>query len=782
MYLAFRYADTEYLHLPPPPAQAEESEVHMRTMALFCFRHAGYVLAGWLAALAALGVLGHVMGSHYQDALTLPDSDSTRAQQLLQSIPGGEQLGARDRIVLRSVGTPVSDPSVRSRVDPMFSEVSALPHISGVISPYQDGTRQISADHRTAYATVYFDTGSGDVTADQARRFVDTVRRADRPGLVQAEVTGPVAKRASPYSLGGAYIGLAAAAVVLLITFGSLFSMLLPVLTAIVSVGTGLSVVGLLTHAMDVAEISPEIAVLMGLGVGVDYALFIVTRYRQGLLAGLPPQRALAEAAGTSGRSVLFAGVTVCVAMLGMFAVRLDYLYGLAVASSIAVLFTMAASLTLLPALLRLLGPRALSRRERRGPTADELSAANNRTRWRMWALMVTRRPVPAALAALAVLVVLALPVLSMRLGTADQGLDAKGSTTRKGYDLLAEGFGPGINGPLIITGRVSGAAQSQSVTRLAERLPHTPGLASASAPTLRRAHDGARILLLTVYPRAAPQDRETSELVDRLRQQTIPAALSGTSAHWYVGGTTAVYDDFAQAVTRRLAPFIAMVVTVSFLILLVVFRSLLIPLTAAVMNLLAAGTAFGVIVAVFQWGWLDGLIGVDHTGPIEPYIPVLLFAGLFGLSMDYEVFLIARIQEEWRRYNYNRAAVVNGLAMTGRTITAAATIMVVVFASFVIGGQRIIKMAGLGLAIAVLLDSLIIRTALVPAVMSLLDRTNWWLPEWLDRHLPRLDLGETGADDLGEPGQGDNLADERQAVLDGAGGTAPADRELRGP
>ncbi|MFJ6213351.1 MMPL family transporter [Streptomyces sp. NPDC092296] len=732
----------------------------MRSLVLFCHRRSWWVISGWLLVLAALTAAGAAAGSDYRDTLKLPASDSTRAQALLTEVQGGGQGGDQERIVF-SADAGTGSATVRARVEPMLAEVARLPQVAQVVSPYtEQGRAQVSPDGRTAFAVVAYGGPANDVSTDQARQLVDTVRAADGDG-VRAAVVGAVAKRASPPDLGGAWIGLLAAALVLLVTFGSLFSMLLPVLTAGISVGTGLAVVGLLTHVMDMAQVSPEIAALIGLGVGVDYALFLVTRYRQGLLAGLTPVRALGEAAETSGRSVLFAGITVCVALLGMFLVRLDFLYGLAVGASVAVLLTMVAALTLLPALLRLLGDRVLSKRERRRLAAGEWADGAEGRRWGAWARGVVRRPLLPGLASLVVIVVLALPFLSMRLGISDAGVDAKGTTTRQGYDLLTEGFGPGFGGPLVVTGRADGAGAEQAVQRAAAQLAELPQVARVAPAQLLPATGGGRIAVVTVYPRSAPQDRATYDLVRTVRDRVVPAAVRGTGAELHVGGTTAANADFARAVTDRLPLFIGAVVAISFLLLMLVFRSVLIPLTAALMNLLAAGTAFGVITAVFQWGWLGGLIGVDGTGPVEPYVPVLLFAGLFGLSMDYEVFLISRIQEEWRRRGDTREAVVHGLAATGRTITAAAAIMVLVFGSFVLGGDRVVKMAGLGLAVAVLLDAVVLRTALVPAVTALLGRGNWWLPSWLDRLLPRVDVEGPGSPEEPASGSRDERVEE---------------------
>ncbi|HEY2670983.1 MAG TPA: MMPL family transporter [Rugosimonospora sp.] len=724
----------------------------MRRVVLFCHRRAGWVVAAWLVVLVGLTLASRVAGSDYRDTVNLPASDSQRAQTLLAQVQGGGQGGDSERIVFATSGGTVTDAQVRDRIEPMLARVAGLPHVSQVTSPYSpQGQAQVSGDRRVAFATVSYGTGANKVRPSQARQLVDVARSAGQAGL-SVEVSGQVAMRASPPSLGGAYIGLIAAALVLLVTFGSLFSMLLPILTAAVSVGSGVAIVGLLTHTMNVAQVSPQITALMGLGVGVDYALFIVTRYRQGLKAGQTPEEALGGAAVTSGRSVLFAGLTVCVALLGMFTVRLNFLYGIAIGSSVAVLLTMLAALTLLPAMLRLLGRRVLSRRERRRLASDGPQAEKEGRAWSRWARFIIGRPVAATLASLAVVVLLALPFLSMRLGISDASLDPKGSTTRAAYDLLAQGFGPGYAGPLVIAGRTDGDPARQTVQGLAADLAHRPDVARIPPVAFAPAQGGGTIAVLTVYPASSPQDKATADLVHDLRDRVIPAATQGTGTRLYVGGTTAVDVDFSQALTDRLPLFITTVVGISFILLAIVFRSLLVPLTAALMNLLAAGAAFGILTAVFEWGWAGTLIGEDRTGPIEPYLPVLLFAGLFGLSMDYEVFLVSRIQEEWHRVRDNRQAVVRGLAATGRTITAAAIIMVLVFASFVLGGNRVVKIAGLGLASAVLLDAVVIRSLLVPAVMTLLGRSNWWLPRWLSRVLPTLTIEEDGASGADAP------------------------------
>jgi RND superfamily putative drug exporter len=509
---------------------------------------------------------------------------------------------------------------------------------------------------------------------------------------------------------------------------------------------------------LTIATFAPTLSVLLGLGVGIDYALFIVTRYRQGLMEGRSPEEATVTAVNTSGRAVLFAGITVCIALLGLFALGLSFLYGVAVAASLAVATTVVASLTLLPALLGFFGARVLPRRQRQQDAVAPADLQEETRGWQRWAGLLDRHPRVIAAGALLVMVALALPLGSIRLGLTDQGSDPAGSTTREGYDLLAEGFGPGFNGPLLVVTDLARSADPAATTRLVSALQSDPAVA-AVAPTvfLGGPTPGVPAIggvgITTVYPASAPQDVETSDLVDRVRSELVPAAESGSDQELLVGGATAVFSDFSDVISSKMPVFVGVVVLLSFLLLTLVFRSLVVSTVAALMNLLSAAAAFGVIVAVFQWGWGLELIGVDRTGPILAFLPVILFAILFGLSMDYEVFLLSRVHEEWLHRGDNRAAVLHGLAATGRTITAAAAIMVMLFLAFVLGPDLTIKLFGLGLAVAVLLDALVIRSVLVPAVMLLLGRANWWLPGWLDRALPHVSAeGPTAEPASAEP------------------------------
>ncbi|MFJ9804796.1 MMPL family transporter [Streptomyces wuyuanensis] len=602
----------------------------------------------------------------------------------------------------------------------------------------QGAAAQISEDGRTAYATVVFEAKAADVPEAQARAVVDTAKAAAHDGL-RVELGGSATALAeTPTSHIAEIVGVAVAAVVLFLAFGSLAASLLPIATALVSVGAAYAGIVLLGHVMDVADFAPVLGLLIGLGVGIDYALFIVTRHRKGLRRGLPVAEAAEHAVATTGRAVVFAGLTVCIALLGMLILRLSFLNGVAIAACLTVLLTVAASVTLLPALLSFIGMRALGRPERRrlarrGPRPELPTGFAAR-----WSVFVERRPKLLGLAATALMAVLALPTFSLHLGTSDQGNAPASSTTRKAYDLVAEGFGPGTNGPLTLVAALDGADDRLAMQQLPAALRATEGVASVSPVTFNSRADTA---VVTVVPDSPPQSQRTSELVDRLRADVLPGAESGTSLEVHVGGVTASYDDFADVIVGKLPLFVGAVIALGCVLLLLAFRSVGIPLKAALMNVAAVASAFGVVVAIFQWGWGSELLGLGSAGPIEPFLPVIMVSVLFGLSMDYQVFLVSRMYEEWLETRDNRRAVRVGLAETGRVINSAAIIMISVFLAFVLSGDRVIAMFGIGLAAAVALDAFVLRTLLVPALMHMLGSANWWLPGWLDRRLPRISI-----------------------------------------
>ncbi|MFE6713483.1 MMPL family transporter [Streptomyces sp. NPDC057695] len=709
----------------------------MAAIARWCVTHRLVAVLLWLAALLGVGTAAVVAGSAYSNDYEVPGTESGRATALLER--GFHGLGGdSDSIVWHTDRGSVRADAVERRMTAMLDEVAGLPGIAAVTSPYGDIPGQVSEDGHTAYATVVFREQADDIPEAQARALVDTAKAAERDGL-SVELGGSAV--ALTEASGGhiaEVVGVAVAAVVLFLAFGSLAASALPIATALVSVGIAYSGIVLLGHLMTVADFAPMLGMLVGLGVGIDYALFIVTRHRRGLKRGLSVAEAAETAVATTGRAVVFAGATVCIALLGMLILRLGFLNGVALAASLTVVLTVAASVTLLPALLSLIGMRALSRRERRtlaehGPQPELPTGFAAR-----WSAFVERHPKLLGLVAAVVMGVLALPTLSLHLGTSDQGNGPATATTRQAYDLIADGFGPGVNGPLTLVAGLDGADDRLALDQLPAALTATKGVASVSPVVYNSSGDTA---VLTVVPDSAPQSKATSELVDRLRTDVLPTAENGTSLEVHVGGVTASYDDFAEIIIGKLPLFVGVVIALGCLLLLVAFRSLGIPLKAAAMNVAAVAGAFGVVVAIFQWGWGSELLGLGSAGPIEPFLPVIMVSVLFGLSMDYQVFLVSRMYEEWLETGDNRRAVRVGLAETSRVINSAAVIMIAVFLAFVLSGDRVIAMFGIALAAAVALDAFVLRTLLVPALMHLLGGANWWLPKWLDRLLPRISI-----------------------------------------
>ncbi|MFB7514189.1 MMPL family transporter [Streptomyces sp. NPDC056144] len=710
----------------------------MAAIARWCVRHRLVVVLLWLLALGGAGTGAILAGNAYSNDYEVPGTESGRATALLER--GFHGLGGdTDTIVWHTGQGSVRADSVQQRATAMLDEVAKLPGIAAVSSPYGEaGAGQVSEDGRTAYATVTFDAQADDIPKAQAKALVDTAKAAADEDL-QVELGGTaVALTEAPEGHIAEAVGVAVAAVVLFLAFGSLAASALPIATALVSVGIAYSGIVLLGHVMTVADFAPMLGMLVGLGVGIDYALFIVTRHRKGLKRGLSVPEAAETAVATTGRAVVFAGATVCIALLGMLILRLSFLNGVAIAASLTVVLTVAASVTLLPALLSLIGMRALSRRERRvlaerGPQPELPTGFAAR-----WSAFVERHPKLLGGLAVLVMAALALPTLSLHLGTSDQGNNPATATTRQAYDLLADGFGPGVNGPLTLVAGLDGADDRVALDQLPAALAATRGVAAVSPVTYNSSGDTA---VLTVVPDSSPQSKATSDLVDRLRTDVIPKAEAGTSLDVAVGGVTASYDDFASIIVGKLPLFVGAVIALGCLLLLLAFRSIGIPLKAAAMNVAAVASAFGIVVAIFQWGWGSELLGLGSAGPIEPFLPVIMVSVLFGLSMDYQVFLVSRMYEEWLETGDNRRAVRVGLAETSRVINSAAVIMISVFLAFVLSGDRVIAMFGIALAAAVALDAFVLRTLLVPALMHMLGGANWWLPKWLDRILPRISI-----------------------------------------
>jgi len=680
--------------------------------------------------------VSQLVGARFQDKLGSGSSESARAKRLLNArFP--TRAGDSAQVVFHGPGDLVAGAEAAA-IHADLAGLTGLAHVDGLTSPLDAAGRgQVSADHHTAFATVQFDNTTENLSKSTIQAVVDRARAGARPGL-EVEVGGqPIGKviGAKPGSSEG--VGVGAAIVILLVAFGSVIAMGLPIGTAMFGIAAGFGLLDLLSRTLTVPTFGPELAAMVGIGVGIDYALFIVTRYRQGLHEGRQPDDAVVTALDTAGRAVLFAGCTVIISLLGMLLLGEPFVVGLAFGAIGAVLMVLLASLTLLPALLGFTGlaidrlhvPRLLHR--------DRVRTDRDGFWWR-WSRVVQRRPWVAAGSSLAVLIVLAVPLFSMHLAFTDQGNDPTSLTTRRAYDLLAAGFGAGSNGPLVIGASVPAGATG-AVDRLAAATRAWPDVAFVAPPTYNAAHDTAVIL---VIPGSSPQAQATQSLVHGLRRRVVPAATAGTGVTALVGGETAAAVDSATQLGQRLPYVIGGVVLLSFLLLMAVFRSIAVPIKAAVMNLLSIGAAYGVIVAVFSWGWLGSVFGIGKTGPIEPWVPLMLFTILFGLSMDYEVFLLSRIREEWLRTSDNATSVADGLAATARVITAAAAIMVCVFGSFVIGDDlRVLKLFGLGLATAVFVDATLVRMVLVPATMELLGGANWWFPRWLDRAIPELSV-----------------------------------------
>jgi RND superfamily putative drug exporter len=707
-------------------------------------RHRRAVLIGWLVLIIGALGLSSGLGAKYANNFSLPGTESQRAADLLaRDFPA--QAGDSDQIVLGVREGTVTDAAVRARVAPMLSAIAKLPHVTSVTSPYAatKGGAAVSHDGKVAFATVTFNEKANLLPASSVEK-VENVAKAVASPTLQVALGGQAIEQVQKPSLGAATgVGLIAAMIVLFVTFGSLIGMGLPIITALLGLGTGIGLAGLASQVIDMPTFATELAAMIGLGVGIDYALFIVTRFREDYLIHGDVQAAITAAMDTAGRAVLFAGVTVIIALLGQFALGVEFLYGLAVASALAVLMTMLAALTVLPALLSRFGERIGRPRSSRRSRRQGVEAGPPRSGfWVRWSGMIERHPWPGVVVGLAILLTLCSPALALRLGNSDAGNNPSGQTTRQAFDLLAKGFGPGFNGPLQVVARLPHANDATALTSVSSALSTTADVASVSAARLSPAGLTA---VFNVYPRSAPQALATTELVSRLRQHTLPPVASSTASTLLVGGANAATIDFTHVLSSKLPLFIGIVVLLSALLLLIVFRSLVIPVQAAFMNLLSIGASLGVVVAIFQWGWLGGIFNVKGA-PIQAFIPVMLFAIVFGLSMDYEVFLVSRINEEWTRRREAKQAVTQGLASTGRVITAAATIMICVFLSFVVGGERVLELFGLSLASAVFLDAFVVRCLLLPSVLQILGRRTWYLPTWLSGRLPHLaiDSAET--------------------------------------
>jgi len=710
----------------------------LRRLTRWCIAHKGRVLLAWVAVAVLTTAVAGAVGRDYATNFSLPGTESQRALDLLkQEFPA--QSGDVDTVVFHVSEGTVDSPRVRDAMTSLLARVSHDPHVIGVLSPYGPrGAVEVSRDRRTAFATVNYDEPANLIPNSAGKPVLHQVNAVRVPGLKVA-AGGQVIASAEGFSIGPATeIGVIAALVILLITFGSLLAAGMPLVTAAFGLITAVALIGLATQVTSMSNVAPQLALMIGLGVGIDYALFIVTRFRENFALVGDVERSVVEAMDTSGRAVLLAGATVVIALLGMFATGVSFMYGLAIASVLAVLLTLAASLTVLPAMLAKFGHRIVPGARRRRWFRQQRS----RSRWWQWSRIVQARPWPLAIVSCGLMIAVLLPVLGLRLNPSDAGNDPAGTSTRHAYDMLAEGFGPGFNGPLSIVAELPSRGGAAALPAMESAVKATAGVVAVTPP---RIAPSGKLAVIEVYPSSAPQAAATTTLVNRLRHEVLPPVERRTGVPVLVGGFTAGAIDFAHVLSSKLALFIGIVVVLSALLLFVMFRSLVIPVQAALMNLLSIGGALGVTVAVFQNGWFAGVLGIEK-GPIEPWIPVLTFAVVFGLSMDYEVFLVSRVREEWIRRGNASVAVADGIAFTGRVISAAAAIMVCVFLSFMFGNQRVIKEFGFGLAAAVLLDAIVVRCVLLPAVLEILGTTTWRLPRWLDARLPHINIEGTAA------------------------------------
>ena len=760
-------------------------------LAHWCFRRHWLTIIIWLVALfGGSTIANQVMGGGaFETRFSIPNTESLRALNLLQdAFPDSDTITDAQIVFQVASDTPdgVNNADVQSIMNEVFTKIAAGVDGLEITSPYEN-PRLVSATQPIAYAIMRLP--DGDSQAEQ-QKIGDEIRAITEPILVERNALNvvdvefggdPFVEFELPES---EVVGLLAAIIILVLAFGSVLAMGLPIGTALIGLGTGISIVTMLSHVMEMPDFVVQIGGMIGIGVGIDYALFIVTRFREGLRAGLSPEDATAVAIDTAGRAVLFAGITVMVSLLGMYMMGMKFIYGLAIAASTTVGVMVVASLTLLPALLSWVGHRidvttraalislisfssmsligiiffgtlsfiglglllaviimatSFLVKSWRTPIKHREPKPIQEQFWYRWSRFIQNRPWVSLIGGLTALLIMTLPLFGMRLALSDNGNRAEWQTARRAYDMLAQGFGPGFNGPLQLIGEVTpeDAANQTKLDEITAAIAADPDVVFASPANQLT----PELIAWQVVPRESPQSENTADLVHRLRDDILPPVLAGTDIKVNVGGFTAIGVDLSDYFAKRMFIFVGAVLLMSFLLLMVVFRSLLVPLKAVIMNLLSIGASYGIIVAIFQWGYGGSLIGVGSAGPIEPFIPMMLFAIVFGLSMDYEVFLLSRMKEEFDRTGDNATAVADGLAATARVITAAALIMVAVFGSFVAGDDRTIKLFGMGLAVAVLLDATLVRMVLVPATMELLGARNWWIPKWLDKVLPRINI-----------------------------------------
>jgi RND superfamily putative drug exporter len=717
-------------------------------------------VAIWVVAMIAIFVGAGALGANYNESFTLPNTESKQAQDILEAKFGSAGASNEDatvKIVFSPATGTVQDAAVKKEVADLLAEVKAIPTVESVTSPFDapkggasggsaatDGTagsfsQPISPDNKVGYATVVFKVNEDGVPETKpVTTLVDTLEAANTPAL-QVGGAGSLLDYAGQEPPSSEGIGIAVALVILLLMFGSLLAAVVPIVSALIGLSTGLMTVTIFTHVFDMPSFATVLATMIGLGVGIDYSLFVINRFKAAIDAGRDKRQAATEAVNTAGRAVLFAGTTVIIALAGLFVLGISFMNGLAIAAMFVVLCVMLGALWLLPAVLSLLGTKSFAlklpwrRQVKHHPKGTAMARYGNWLQGKPW----------LGLVAIGIVILIALPTFALRSGFADNGGSPEGSVKRIGYDLLSEGFGPGINGPFIVVAELPKAGDFSGADAVAKAIQDNPNVAGATGAVGNDFTDPSKstAAIITVYPKSSPQATETDALLKTLRNDVIPNATEGTGTQAYVGGAKAIVNDFGKVLTDALPLFLLVVIGLGFLALTVLFRSLVVPLTAAVTSLLSFAAGLGITVMVFQWGWMASVFGVEATGPIVPFLPIMLFAILFGLSMDYQVFLVSRMQEEWAHTGDNRRSVRRGLAGSGRVVAAAGAIMASVFFAFVLGDDPTAKLFGLALATAVLVDAFLVRLVVVPAFMTVLGTVNWWLPGWLDKLLPHFQV-----------------------------------------